>query len=285
MSVKILQERLEGYHCQSEQDEENALKEILQEVALSSLARTDFFKHAAFQGGTCLRILYSLDRFSEDLDFILQKTNPGFRWEPYFKNLDEEFQAYGVQITVRSASEVEESVQKMFLKDDSLRKILILKHQSRNRRPATLRIKFELDINPPAGGRSEIKYADFPFPFAVTVQDPPTLFAGKSHALLCREYTKGRDWYDFLWYVSRKIQPNYEFLAKACEQQGPWKGQALSVNRDWFLAEVETKIKTMDWNEAKNEVRRFLKPRESQTLELWNEHFFMDRVWKLATYL
>lgn len=285
MSVKILQERLEGYHCQSEQEEENALKEILQEVALSSLARTDFFKHAAFQGGTCLRILYSLDRFSEDLDFILQKPNPGFRWESYFKNLDEEFQAYGVQITVASASEVEQSVQKMFLKDDSLRKILVLKHQSRNRRPAMLRIKFELDINPPAGGRSEIKYADFPFSFAVTAQDPPTLFAGKSHALLCREYTKGRDWYDFLWYVSRKIQPNYEFLTNACKQQGPWKGRTLSVDREWFIATIDKKIKTINWTEAKNEVRRFLKPRESQTIELWNEHFFMDRLQKLRTYL
>lgn len=285
MSVKILQERLETYQCRSEQDEENAMKEILQEVALSALARTDFFKHAAFQGGTCLRILYSLDRFSEDLDFILQKPNPKFAWQPYFKGLEEEFRNYGVDVAIKSASDADDTVQKMFLKEDSIRKILILKHQPRNRRPAAMRIKFELDINPPAGGRSEIKYADFPFPFAVTAQDPPTLFAGKSHALLCREYIKGRDWYDFLWYVSRKVSPNYEFLARACEQQGHWQGKSLTIDKAWFLSQLDKKIRSVDWNQAKNDVGRFLKPREQENLILWNGDFFTDRLEKMRNYL
>ncbi len=285
MSSKILQERLDGYHCQSEQEETNALKEILQEIALASLSRSDFFKRAAFQGGTCLRILHSLDRFSEDLDFILNKADPGFAWDPYQKGLQEEFQAYGVEAGFQSKSEAEEPVQKMFLKDDSLVKILILKHRPKDRRPAKIRIKFEIDINPPGGSCREVKFSDFPFSFAVTTQDLSSLFAGKCHALLCRAYMKGRDWYDYLWYVSRKVVPNYEFLSRACEQQGSWKEKTLSVDKGWLLHELEKKVSVANWEEARNEVGRFLKPRDQKTLEVWSKEFFLDRLNKMRDYL
>jgi len=285
VSVKIIQEKFENYRCESEQEEGYAIKEIMQEVALSAFARTDFFKYAAFQGDTALRILNNLERFSEDLDFILQKPDPQFPWSDYLKNLETEFQIYGIQIRVEDRSKADEMVKKAFLKDDSIGKVLILKHRPRDRRPAIVRIKFELDINPPEGNRFETKYFDFPLPFAVTTQDPPSLLAGKSHALLCREYTKGRDWYDFVWYVSRKIVPNYEFLSSACEQQGPWKGQTLKIDRNWYLKELELKIRSTDWNEAKQDVARFLRPRELKTLDLWSEAFFLDRFEKMKLYL
>jgi predicted nucleotidyltransferase component of viral defense system len=285
VSVKIIQEKLENYRCESEQEETYAIKEIMQEIALSAFARTDFFKYAAFQGGTALRILYHLERFSEDLDFILQKPDPQFAWGEYLKNLETEFQIYGVQIQVEDRTRQGETVKKAFLKDDSIGKVLILKHRPKDRRPAMVRVKFELDTHPPEGNRFEIKYPDFPFPFAVTVQDLPSLFAGKSHALLCREYTKGRDWYDFLWYVSRKIAPNYEFLSSACRQQGPWKGKTFSIDRNWYLKELERKIRSTNWREAQQDVARFLRPRELKTLDLWSESFFSDRVEKLKQYL
>lgn len=289
MSVKVIQERLDSYSCTSEQEEINALKEITQEIALAALSRTGFFKEAAFQGGSALRILYSLDRFSEDLDFILKKPDADFTWEPYFKNLEPEFRAYGMDITMVDRSHADETVKKAFLKDTSLGKVLMLQHKPKNRRMATLKVKFELDTNPPEGGSFETKYGDFPFPFAVTVQDLPTLFAGKTHALLCREYIKGRDWYDFIWYVSRKISPNLSFLADACRQQGPWShqtaGQKVTVTKKWYLEEMEKKINAVDWDIALQDISRFLKPKDLAPLEIWSKDFFLDRLAKMKSYL
>ncbi len=286
MSVKIIQERLDSYQPKSQQEEEFALKEILQEIALAGLSRTDFFKYAAFQGGTALRILYSLDRFSEDLDFIGTKAEPGFRWSDYLQNLETEFMAYGIEVKAEDRSQLsDETVKKAFLKDQSFGKIMTLNHWGKSGRIGSIRIKFEIDTNPPAGSRSETKYLDFPFATAVIVQDPPSLFAGKSHALLCRSYVKGRDWYDFLWYVSRKTPINFEFLFKACEQQGPWAGQSFNRDKAWYLSEMDKKIRAIDWSDAKKDVARFLRQASLSTLDLWSLEFFLDRLKKMEGYL
>ena len=285
MSVKIIQERLESYHPFSWQEEELGLKEIFQEVALSALGRTDFFKKAVFQGGTALRILYSLERFSEDLDFVLK--NPDLRFDPvpYLKPLVEDFQTYGIPIEVQDRARVQDPVKKIFLKQDSEGMLLTLRYQPRSGRSKKVRIKLEIDTNPPLGNRCETRYLDFPAPVAISVQDLPSLFAGKNHALLCREYTKGRDWYDFLWYVARKTPINFEFLGNACHQQGPWQGQEIEYNKEWYLQALEAKIRSLNWEEAKNDVSRFLKPRDLATLDLWGANFFLDRVQKMRGYL
>lgn len=285
MSVKIIQEKLDQYKAISWQEEERALKEIFQEAALAGLARTDFFKESVFQGGTALRILYTLERFSEDLDFVLKKPNKKFRLASYLKILEKEFKTYGIPMETKDRSKAGDAVQKAFLKEDSLGGVLILKHLPRSGPPKKVCIKLEIDTNPPKGGQFETKYLDFPFPFAVTVQDPPSLFAGKSHALLCREYVKGRDWYDFLWYVSRKTNLNFDLLTHACRQQGPWAGTKITADKKWFLEKMEEKIKDLDWKGAKNDVARFLKPTDLKTLELWGEDFFIDRLKKLEDYL
>lgn len=285
MSVKIIQERLDSYRPTNQQEEEFALKEILQEIALAALARTDFFKYAAFQGGTALRILYSLDRFSEDLDFIASKSHADFEWAGYLKNLETEFRAYGVEIETEDRSKADDTVKKAFLKDRSFGKVLVLKHWGRSGRLASVRIKFEIDTNPPSESRSEIRYLDFPFAAAVAVQDLPSLFAGKNHALLCREYTKGRDWYDFLWYVARKAPINFGFLSNACDQQGPWKGRKIRIDKEWFLNELTMKVKNLNWDDAKKDVARFLRPQALVSLELWNRDFFLDRLRKIEDYL
>ena len=285
MSVKIIQERLDRRQYASWQEEEFAAKEIYQEVVLAALSRTDFFKQAAFQGGTALRILYSLDRFSEDLDFLLKKPDPDFQMKRYLKTLVEEFSIYGIPVSIQEKSRAGVTVQKLFLKQESAGMLLVLRHRPRDRRAGLIRIKVEVDTNPPEGSHVETKYLDFPFPFGVTIQDLPSLFAGKSHALLCREYTKGRDWYDFLWYVARETPINFPLLSHACEQNGPWQGQRLSIARQWYLTEMEEKIKSTDWDEAKNDVARFLKSHELQTLELWSAGFFLDRLNKIDSYL
>jgi predicted nucleotidyltransferase component of viral defense system len=278
MSIKIIQERLESYRCVSEYEEEQAIREITQEVALAALSRTDFFKHTAFQGGTALRIFYSLNRFSEDLDFILKSPDRTFRLEDYLKAISEELKAYGYGIEIMDRSSAEDAVKKAFLKDDSIGRVLRLQYLKANRSMRKVRIKFEIDTNPPSGGSMEVKFHDFPFAYAATLQDMPSLFAGKLHAVLCREYTKGRDWYDFLWYTARKAAINYEFLAAAMEQNGPWQGVKLNINLEWCIDALKQKTESINWTEAQNEIRKFVRPNELPSIELWGTDFFLDRL-------
>lgn len=278
----MIQERLDLYKCLSQQEEENALREITQEVALAALSRTDFFKKAAFQGGTALRIFYSLDRFSEDLDFILKVPDKDFEFEPYLKPLSAELNVYGYNMEITDRSKAGQTVKKCFLKDNSLGKILTLHHLKGDKSQRKIKIKIEIDTNPPLGGNFENKFLDFPFAFAVTTQDLPSLFAGKNHALLCREYNKGRDWYDFIWYVSRKTHINFIFLSNALNQTGPWTGQNVSADKAWYQDEMKKKIISMNWRQAREELARFLKPEFLDTLKLWSNEFFLDRLNKLT---
>jgi predicted nucleotidyltransferase component of viral defense system len=283
MSVEIIQSRLLTYKSQSLLEQENALKEIIQEIALSALSRVDFFRIAAFQDGTCLRILYGLERFSEDLDFVLEKPDNQFVWDNYVKNMREEFNAYGFDLEIKQRPQNNNTVKTAFLKTDSKGGFLIIKDLRTNN--PQLRIKLEIDTNPPAGSTYELKYLDFPLPFSVKTQDMPSLFAGKCHALLCREYVKGRDWYDFSWYVARKTPINLTLLSNAINQAGSWKNQEIDVKKEWLIVQLGKKIRAIDWDEAKKDVARFLKPRELETLDLWSQDFFLSRLQKLDGYL
>jgi predicted nucleotidyltransferase component of viral defense system len=281
MSIKLIQDRLDSYNCTSNIEEEHAIREITQEVALAALGRTDFFKYAVFQGGTCLRIFYGLNRFSEDMDFILRETKRDFSLQPHLRAVSDELKAYGYDIEITDRSKVDTAVRKAFLKDDSLGKVLKLQYTDESRPLRKIRIKFEVDTNPPLGSGMEIKYVDFPFISSVTVQDKPSLFAGKIHALLCREYVKGRDWYDFLWYTSQDIGINYEFLSSALQQQGPWSGKDVQVDLKWCLEHLETKISSVDWEAAIDDVHRFIKPAELPSLELWTKDLFLSQLRKI----
>ncbi len=282
MSVDIIQQKLLDYQCQSILEQEHALKEIAQEIALMALSRAEFFDVAAFQGGTCLRILHGLERFSEDLDFVLLKPHQHFDWEPYIKKMKEEFAAYGYILDVTNKTKLNETIQTAFLKANSTGGLLILK-DSRTHQPK-LQIKLEIDTNPPKGSAYELNYLDFPLPYSVQTQDLPSLFASKCHALLCRKYTKGRDWYDFIWYVSRNIQINFSLLSHAIFQAGPWCQQNININPPWFFEQMEKKICHIDWQHGKQDIARFLRPRELASLELWSKDFFISRVEKLKHY-
>jgi predicted nucleotidyltransferase component of viral defense system len=277
MSVEVIAQKLLSYQCQTVIEQENALKEIAQEIALMALSRSGFFQKAAFQGGTCLRILYGLERFSEDLDFALEEPDENFTWDNYVSGMHDEFELYGYALEVINRNKLDKVVKTAFLKAESLGGILVIKDLRTNR--PKLQIKLEIDTNPPQGSSYELKYLDFPLPYGVKTQDLPSLFAGKIHALLCRSYTKGRDWYDFVWYVSRKTPVNFSLLKHAILQKSPWED--VHVDAQWLFTKLEEKIKHTDWNEAKKDVARFLKPRELLTLDLWSNEFFLSRLDKL----
>lgn len=281
MTVSIIQQRLLSYECQNVLEQENALKEIAQEIALMALSKSGFFEVAAFQGGTCLRIIYGLNRFSEDLDFVLNKPNKNFNWEKYLNKISQEFRAYGFELEVSERKKTDKAVQSRFLKTQSLGGTLILK-DPRTHIPK-LRIKLEIDTNPPAGSEYELKYLDFPISFSVQTQSLPSLFAGKCHALLSRNYTKGRDWYDFTWYVATKTPINLELLYQALLQSDPEKWQNLKQSeiKQRIILALEQKIKTIDWESTKQDVAQFLRKRELESLKVWSESYFLACLDKL----
>lgn len=280
MDNKIINERLKQYKLLTLEDEENALKEILQELALYSLSVAGFFSEALFHGGTSLRILYQLPRFSEDLDFVLKTPNSKFNWGKYTEQLTRVFNLFNIEPEIVDRTKTNTTVQKLFLKDTSIGKIINFQFHHHQQRK--LMIKFEIDTNPPFGAKEEIKFLEFPQDYAISAQDLGSNFSGKCHALLCRKYIKGRDWFDFAWYVSRKTPVNFNLLSAAINQNGPWKDKKIHVDAPWLLTQLKNKIETVDWTQASVEVTRFLSPEYQSTLKLWSKNFFLEKVSKMG---
>lgn len=280
MSQDIIRERLKAYDCQTKNEEPHAIKEIAQEIALAGLARTDFFKHAAFQGGTCLRICHHSRRFSEDLDFIMNKGGP-LSWSAYLKQIPHEFAVYGLHLDIQDRSDASGNVKMAFLKENSFGKVLSLKYARTAADGQNIRIKLEIDTNPPLGSLFESRVISFPFPYSVVTQDLPSLFGGKCHALLCRKFVKGRDWFDFLWFITHDVSVNVVLLNNALEQLGPWQGSKLDINIQWLKNVLKERIRTIDWNKAAQEVLPFLKQKEVDQLKYWNTDFFLQFVDKM----
>lgn len=284
MGIKIIEQRLKEYASGSKRDEFNALKEIAQEIALSALARTDFFEKAAFQGGSCLRIVHQLNRFSEDLDFILLEPDKSFVWLPFFEALQAGFKFYDLELQVIDRSKADNAVKLAFIKDTSFGKVLVLAHPRGPSDPQSIQIKLEIDTNPPAGSLFETQFLNFPYPFSILVQDLPSLFASKCHALLCRPYVKGRDWFDFVWYISKKIVPNYKHLHAALFQAGPWRNQNITITSGWLVAALREKIVGLDWELAKTDAAHFLSTHEQVGLKVWGNEYFLALTKKLEGY-
>lgn len=275
--IELIRKRLERYQASNAVEEEQALKEILQETALYTLWRADFFELAAFQGGTSLRILHGLPRFSEDLDFILKQADESFAWTAYLEPLIDGLAQFGIESEVLDKGRMDQRVRKALLKDNSgARQLDLSFHQGPVDRK--LSIKLEIDINPPAGSGFAYSYLDFPLDFEVCHQDLGSNFALKIHALLCRPFLKGRDWYDFNWYVKQGTSPNLPLLQAALEQYGPWQGEGVRIDHPWLLNTMREKISTIDWAAAAEDVSRFLKPVEQQSLRLWSQRFFLSKL-------
>lgn len=278
MTIHIIQERLNQQRWETQIAEQQALREIVQEVILAALGRGDFFKHALFQGGTCLRIFHGLDRFSEDLDFILREPNPQFNWTDYANQIKNEMEAYGLNFSIKDKSDFRTAVKKVFLKEDSLGKVLTLQYAPKTGPVKQIRIKLEVDTNPPKGSEFEIKHITFPLSTSVAVQDLPSLFAGKMHALLCRSHIKGRDWYDFLWYANHGTPINYRFLSSALDQGGPWAGSDLVVDKGWVAEHLAKQIQDLDMKEVSRDVLNFVSEAEQDAVESWSTDHFLGRL-------
>lgn len=279
--IDMIQQRLESYRAENPVEEEQATKEILQEIALYLLWRAGFFDVAAFQGGTSLRILHKLPRFSEDLDFILKAVDRSFEWSPYLRKLVAGLEEFGLKAQVLDKSKMDRAVRQAVLRDDSISHQLNLKFHRDRTHPA-LKIKLEVDVNPPEGSGFSYSFLDFPLDFSVCHQDLASNFALKIHALLCRPYAKGRDWYDFNWYVKQQVRPNLPHLGAALHQYGPWKGERLDINIEWVRRALEEKIATIDWKATARDVERFLGVAERQSLSLWGEDFFRSKVQQMS---
>lgn len=278
--IELIRQRLASYQVNNALEEEQAIKEILQEVTLYLLWRGQFFDVAAFQGGTSLRILHQLPRFSEDLDFILLQPNVNFGWSKYLQPLLAGLQEFGLESEVLDRSRMDRNIREALVKNDSIGAQLNLRFRSPQR--SVLKIKLEIDINPPAGSHFEYTYLDFPLDFEVRHQDLPSNFALKIHALLCRPYLKGRDWFGFNWYVKQGVSPNLGLLQAALHQFGPWRDQAIAVTLPWLAERLNEKIGGIDWETAAEDVHRFLGTAERESLRLWSQRFFSAKVAQLV---
>lgn len=279
--IDLIQEKLRSYSASNRIEEQNAIKEIMQEIALYGLWRADFFDTAVFQGRTSLRILHGLPRFSEDLDFMLIVPDPDFDWAPYLDALMATFETFGIKPETRAKGAMDKRIRAAVLKDTSVVNQLDLAFAGRQT-GEKINIKLEIDVEPPAHSKDTWTYLDFPTDYEVRHQDLASNFALKIHALLCRGFLKGRDWYDFSWYISRGVSPNLAHLEAALIQFGPWSDDAgLTVDRQWIEQQLSGTISSINWDEAKKDVRRFLKPAELKSLELWSERFFLTKLKKL----
>lgn len=272
---------LARYQPRSVDDSVGALREIIQEVSLLGLWRAKFFEHAAFYGGTALRILYGLDRYSEDLDFSLLAPSPEFDLARYSASLEEELLAFGFNVRVEMVDKaVETAVQSAFLKVNTRTELLVIESAEEIARqiPAgqVLKVKLEVDTDPPPGFATHTRYLLQPIPFAVRVYTLPDLFAGKMHALLCRRWknrVKGRDWYDLVWYAANHPGLNLEHLEQRMRQTGHWSGDN-PLTAAAFKELIHGMIDSLDVDQARRDVSPFVK--EPRQLEIWSQEFFHD---------
>lgn len=274
----VLQIMLSKYKIKNTIDETNAMKEIIQEIVLSGLSRGGFFDEAAFYGGTALRIFYGLNRFSEDLDFALLKPNPNCDLSKYFSFIEKEVQAYGLNLTVSEKIKTKDSnITSAFLKGDTKEHILMFFPNENMQNTTSLKnikIKFEVDINPPAGAKYEIKYKLLPSPHQVRLYDESSLFAGKIHAILCRNWqyrTKGRDLYDYVFYISKNAKVNIELVKeKLIDSNVLSRDDEFTI--DTLKKLLNNKFEEIDYSDAKDDVIMFIEDKDS--LSLWSKDFF-----------
>jgi predicted nucleotidyltransferase component of viral defense system len=270
---------LERYKCQTRDDYLNALREILQELALLGLWRAKFFEHAAFYGGTALRVLHGLDRYSEDLDFSLLRPTPGFSLEGYGAALQKEIGSFGFEVAVeRHTKSKPLAIESAFLKANTIRELIRIETDAallQGLHPgAQLKIKLEVDTDPPGGFTTETRYLFHPIPFPVRAFSLPDLFAGKLHAVLCRRWgtrVKGRDWYDLTWYAGRHPEVNLPHLEQRMRQSGDWD-QAAPLDLEALRPLLIEAIERLDVNQAKTEVAPFVP--DHRALEVWSREFF-----------
>jgi len=275
----MIKEWLEEYKPRNQEEATDALREIMQDIALAGLSRAGFFEKAAFYGGTALRIFYGLDRFSEDLDFSLLAKEPDFSFSRYQDAIIDEFKALGMQVSIREKQKTNQNnIESAFLKSETVWRELVLESvipQNGLNQVANLKIKIEIDREPPLGFETEEKLLLKPISFYVKCLTLPNLFAGKMHALLFRKWknnVKGRDWYDMEWYIKKGIPLNLSHLVIRAKDSGDWDRD--DMTEEEFSKLLSDRIDSVKMDYVINDIRRFIK--DPRVLDIWSPQYFHD---------
>jgi len=280
--MNIIEQMLENYEITNEADLINALKEVFQEIALLGLYQGGFFEKAAFYGGTALRILHGLPRFSEDLDFTLLEKNDDFNLEQYFSSIIDEFEALGITIDIAQKinKDFKSDIASAFLKNSTSIHTLNIEANDMGdildgiHSGKKLKIKFEVDTNPPLKFQTESKTLLLPKTFNIITMTLPNLYAGKMHAVLYRKWisrVKGRDWYDFEWYVKQNTKLNLEHLQERMYESGDLN-KNIELDKTIFKNLMYNKIETLDIAKAIEEVSPFIK--DKSVFDFWSKDYF-----------
>lgn len=277
----MIQDWIAEYQPKTADDYKQALREIMQQLALAGLSRSGFFSKAAFYGGTALRIFYGLDRFSEDLDFSLLQEDENFNLEYYLKFVEDEFLAQGMVITIKTKHKsVVSAVESAFLKSETFWGELILETSVPGlgiKQNIGLKIKIEVDTKPPLGFETEEKLLLKPYSFYVKCFVLEDLFAGKMHALLFRKWgnnVKGRDWYDLEWYIKKGINLNLQHFLSRARDNSDWSKETISESE--FKKLLTARIENLNIEIAKKDVERFIQ--NPKVLQIWSKQYFLDLI-------
>lgn len=277
----MIKDWIAEYNPKNEEEIVAALREIMQEITLAGLSRTDFFEKAAFYGGTALRIFYGLDRYSEDLDFSLLKPDLNFSIEPYFKAIQDEFKSLGLTVSITEKKKTNQTtIDSAFLKAETIWQEIVLVDiikETGVRSNKTLKIKIEVDRQPPLNFRTEEKLLLRPFSFYVKCFTQPSLFAGKMHALLFRKWkerVKGRDWYDLEWYIKKGIPLDVNHFLSRAKDTNDWQDDSISNKQ--IIGLLDAKIKSVSFSRIKEDVVRFIQ--NDDGLNIWSPEYFKDLI-------
>ncbi len=267
MKNEIFDNMLSRYELATEQQKRNAIFEVNQQIILAGLYAGGFFESAAFYGGTCLRIFHGLQRFSEDMDFSLLTRDENFDFSKYFQSIVDAFALVGreVEITKKDKKSFGK-VESAFLKDNT--DVYDVTFQTEK----SIKIKIEVDTCPPLNFTTEQKLLLQPHSFMTRCFTLPDLLAGKMHALVYRAWrnrVKGRDWYDFEWYVRNGVTLDFAHLAERCKQ---FNGE--DITPESFKAKLIERLSTADIKQVKEDVLPFV--RNPKELDIWSNDYFVQ---------
>lgn len=271
MSV-IFDQMMSRYEIRTTEDNRNATHEVMQQITLAALYRSGFFDKAAFYGGTCLRIFYNLHRFSEDMDFSLLKKDKNFTLEEYFDAISSEFSAHGKDVIItRKTKIIDTNIESAFLKGNS--DIYNIEFQTQR----SIKIKIEVDIDPPLHFNTEYKLLLLPFSFMTRCFTLPGLFAGKMHAFLFRNWknrVKGRDWYDLEWYIRNNFKLDFIHLKERCIQSGHVLPEEFT--KEEFIRLLKKRIQDTNIERVKADIIPFIK--DNKDLNIWSTEYFLKLI-------
>ena len=269
-------------------DETKAIvREIIQSIVLIGLSRSAFFSKASFYGGTALRIFYNLNRYSEDIDFTLNKVDPNFSIEPYINKIKEVALSYGLELEITVKNKKTESpIESAFAKLNTYHTFISLKIDNKIistlHKDELIKVKFEIDCNPSLGFKTETKWLDIPEFAQVVVLDEPSLFAGKLHAILCRNYkntVKDRDYYDFLFYVQKRIKPNLIYLRNKLIETGKINDSD-HFDLNVLKSMLKEQFEKVNFEQVKQDAMRFVFKNED--LFYYTKDLFIQMVDKIS---